>query len=130
MYKHEHDTLETGSDILSQLSLSLPFAKAGDIKSHSSVRQSIRLSVCHKNFNLTHIFWGINHFNDRTLIFGMHDPCDKSFLLVHVPWSDLDLWPTLRSNLLPDVGPQFFEFACFHCSSTDQRLRSGRLKHK
>ena len=38
------------------------------------VSPSIRLSVCHKNFNLAHIFWGIN---DRTLIFGMHGPCDK-----------------------------------------------------
>ena len=32
-----------------------PFAKAGDIKTHSSVP----LSVCHKNFNLAHIFWSI-----------------------------------------------------------------------
>ena len=39
----------------------------------------IRLSVRHKNFNLAHIFWSIN---DRTLIFGMHDPCDKPFHLV------------------------------------------------
>ena len=41
----------------------------------------------------------------------MHDPCDKPFLLV--PWGDLDLWPTSRSNLLPGGGPQFFEFACY-----------------
>ena len=34
---------------------------------------SICLSVCHKNFNLTHIFSSIN---DRALIFGMHDPCE------------------------------------------------------
>ena len=37
----------------------------GDIKTPSF--------VCHKNFNLAHIFWSIN---DRALIFGMHDPCD------------------------------------------------------
>ena len=87
-----------------------PFAKAGDIKTHSSVRPSVHLSVCHKNLNLAHIFWNIN---DRALIFGMHDLCDKSFLLV--PCGDLDLWPTTRSNLLPDWGPQFFEFACIIC---------------
>ena len=72
-----------------------------------SVRLSVCLSVCHKNFNLAHIYWSIN---DRALIFGMHDPCDKSFTLV--PCGDLDLWPTSRSNLLPGGGPQFFEFAC------------------
>ena len=72
-----------------------------------TVCQSVRPSVCHKNFNLAHIFWSIN---DRALIFGMYDPCDKPFLLI--PCSDLDLWPTLRSNLLPGGGQQFFEFAC------------------
>ena len=38
-------------------------AKAGDIKTHSSVLlslcPSVRPSVCHKNFNLAHIFWSI-----------------------------------------------------------------------
>ena len=88
-----------------------PFAKAGDIKTHLSVclsvRPSVRLSVCHKNFNLAHIFWSIN---DRALILGMHDHCDLPYLLV--PCSDLDhdLWPISRSNLLPGGGPQFFEF--------------------
>ena len=77
-----------------------PFTKVGDIKTHSS--------VCHKDFNLAHIFWSIN---DRALIFGMHDPCDMSFQLV--PCGDLDLLPTSRSNLLPGGGPQFFELACF-----------------
>ena len=72
-----------------------------------SVCPSVCQSLCHKNFNLAHIFWSIN---DRALIFGMHDPCDKPFLLI--PCSDLDLWPTPRSNLLPGGGPQFFEFAC------------------
>ena len=86
-----------------------PFAKAGDIKTHLSVCPSIGLSVCHKNFNLAHIFWSIK---DRALIFGMHDLCYKSFLLV--PCCDLDpeLLPTSRSNLLPGRGPQFFEYAC------------------
>ena len=83
-----------------KLSCPLPFAKAGDIKTHSSVRPSVR----DKNFNLVHIFQ-----NDRALIFGMHDPCDKPFQLT--PCSDLDLWPTSRSKLLPGGGPQFFEFA-------------------
>ena len=73
-----------------------------DIKTHSSVP----LSVCHKNFNLAHIFWSIN---DRALIFGMHDPCVKPFQLT--PCQDLDLWPTSRSKLLPGGGPQFSEFA-------------------
>ena len=31
----------------------------------------------------------------------MHDPCDKSFLLVPCGDLDLDLLPTSRSNLLP-----------------------------
>ena len=70
-----------------------------------------RLSPCpsvrHKNFNLAHIFWSIN---DRALIFGMHDPCDRPFQLT--PCLDLDLWPTSRSNLLPGGGPPFSEFAC------------------
>ena len=84
------------------------------IKTHSSDCPSVcpsvchknnnLLSVCHKNLSLAHIFWRIN---DRALIFGMHDPYDKSFLLV--PFSDL--LPTSRSNLLPGGGPQFFEFA-------------------
>ena len=81
-----------------------PFTKVGDIKTHSSVC----LSVCHKDFNLAHIFWSIN---DRALIFGMHDPCDMSFQLV--PCGDLDLLPTSRSNLLLGGGPQFFELSCF-----------------
>ena len=60
----------------------LPFAKAGDIKTHSSVRLSVR----HKNFNLAHIFWSIN---DRALTFCMHDPYDEPFHLA--PCHDLDL---------------------------------------
>ena len=65
------------------LLLSPAFAKAGDIKTHSPVCLSVR----HKNFNLAHIFWSIN---DRALIFGMHDPCDKFFQLA--PCHDLDLY--------------------------------------
>ena len=53
-----------------------------------SVRPSVRLSVRHKNFNLAHIFWSIN---DRALILGMHDHCDKPFLLVPCGNLDLDL---------------------------------------
>ena len=48
--------------------------KAGDIKTLSSVCPS----VCHKIFYLAHI---IRSVNDRALIFGMHDPCDKPFPL-------------------------------------------------
>ena len=93
---------ETGSQVLNVPSSMFffcppPFAKAGDIKTHSSVCQS----VCHKNFNLAHIFWSIN---DRALIFGMHDPCDKPCLLIPCCDLDLDLWPTSRSNLLPGGG--------------------------
>ena len=84
-----------------------PFTKGGDIKTHSSVR----LSVCHKNFNLAQIFWIIN---DRALIFGMHEPCDKSFALVLCGELYLDLLLNSRSNLLPGGGPQFFEFACYN----------------
>ena len=47
----------------------------------------IRPSVCHKNFNLAHIFLSIN---GRALIFGMHDPCNKP--LQSAPWRDLDLY--------------------------------------
>ena len=75
---------------------------------------SVPLSVCpsvrHKNFNLAHIFRSIN---DRALIFGMHDPCDKPFRLTPCSDLDLELWPTSRSKLLPGGGPQFSEFACF-----------------
>ena len=75
----------------------------------SRKRGLVRPSVCHKNFNLAHIFWGIN---DRALIFGMHDSCDKSFQLTAYRYSDL--WPTssFRSKLMPGGGPQFSEFAC------------------
>ena len=59
-----------------------PFAKVGDFKTHLSVCPSAR----HKNSNLALIFWGIN---DRALIFCMHDPCDKPFLLA--PCRDLGL---------------------------------------
>ena len=60
----------------------LPFMKAGDIKSHLSVRPSVH----QKNLNLAHIFWSIN---DRALISGMHYPCEKPFHLA--PCYDLDL---------------------------------------
>ena len=75
-----------------------------------SVCLSASPSVCHKNFNLAHIFWSVY---DRALIFGMHDPCDKPFLLIPCGDLYLDIWPTSRSNLLPGGGPQFFKFACF-----------------
>ena len=88
-----------------------PFVKAGDILTHSSVRLSVSPSVrLSQNFYLTDIFLSIN---DRALIFGMHDPCDKSSLLVPCGDLDLDFLPTSRSNLLPGGGPQFFEFACY-----------------
>ena len=76
------------------------------------IRLSVCLSVCHKNFNLAHIFWSIN---DRALIFGMHDPCDKTFQLTSC--LDLDLWPTSRSKLLPGGGPQFFKFGCYRLTT-------------
>ena len=45
---------------------SLPFAIVGNIKIHSSVH----LSVCHKNFNLAHIFWSIiKNFSTNTTTF-------------------------------------------------------------
>ena len=63
-----------------------PFAKAGDIKTHSSIHLSVPLFVRHKNCNLAHMLWSIN---DRALIFDMHDPYDKPFHLA--PCCDLDL---------------------------------------
>ena len=88
-------------------------AKAGDIKSHSSVCPSlclsVPLSVCHKNFKLAHIFWSIN---DRALISGMHDLCDKPFQMPPCHGLDLDIGPFSKSNLLLCGGPQFSEFAC------------------
>ena len=45
-------------------------------------------SVCHKSYNLGYIFSSIN---DRAFIFGMHDPCDKTFPTA--PCLDFDLWP-------------------------------------
>ena len=94
------------------LFLSPAFAKAwGHLISfvRLSVRPSVPPSVCHKNFNLAHIFWSIK---DRALIFGMHDPCDKPFQVTPSSDLDLDLWPSSRSKLLPSGGPQFSEFAC------------------
>ena len=73
------------------------------------IRPSVRPSVWHKNFNLANIFWSID---DRALIFGMHDNCDRPFLFVPCFDLDIDLWPIPRYNLLPGEGPQFFEFAC------------------
>ena len=87
--------------------------KRGDIKSYSSVRPSILLSVClsvcQKNFNHGHNFCTIT---DKALILDMCVLCDKTFPMV--PCCDLnrDLSPTSRSNLLPSGGPQFSEFAC------------------
>ena len=80
--------------------------KRGDIKSHSSVCQS----VCHKNFNLGNNFCTIT---GRALIFGMCVLCNKTFPMVPCRDLDGDLWPTLRSNLLQSRGPQFSEFACW-----------------
>ena len=87
-------------------------AKAGDIKTHSSVRPSF----CHKNFNLADIFKSIN---GRALILTMHDPCDKPFQLAPCCDLNLDLWPFSRSNFLPRGGPKFSEFACFEFSAVN-----------
>ena len=59
--------------------------KRGDIKSHSSVRPSLCLSVRHKNFNLGHNFCTIT---GRALILDMCILCDKTFPMV--PCCDLD----------------------------------------
>ena len=40
-------------------------------------------SVCHKNSNLTNIFWSINY---RDLIFGMHDSLGQSLLICIMQW--------------------------------------------
>ena len=66
------------------------------------IRSSVCPSIGYKNVNLAHVFW---HINDRALIFGIHDPCDKPFLLL--PCGDLDLWSTSRSNLLPGGDHKF-----------------------
>ena len=50
------------------------------------VRPSVCPSVCHKNYNLAHIFWSIN---DTALIFGMHGHCDKPFSIGTMLWP----WP-------------------------------------
>ena len=53
-----------------------------------SVRPSVLLSVCpSKNFNIGHNFFT---FKDKSFIFGMCDPYDKTFPMV--PWI-LNLWP-------------------------------------
>ena len=68
--------------------------KCGDIKSHSSVCPSVCPSVT-KTLTLAITFALLQI--DRALILGMCVPCDKTF--PEVPCCDL--WPTLRSNLLP-----------------------------
>ena len=82
-----------------------------------SVRPSVCLSVCHKNFNLGHNFCTIT---DRALILGMCVPCDKTFPVVPCRDLDGDLWPSSRSNLLPSGGPQFSEFACSYKETIEQ----------
>ena len=72
---------------------------------HMSICLFVHLLVCHRNFNLAHICWSIN---DRALIFGMHDPCDKPFQL---PWP----WPLTYFKVkfvATWVTTIFFEFAC------------------
>ena len=71
------------------------------------IHPSVCMSI--KNFNLAYIFWSIDDIH-VALIFGMHEHCDKLFLLALC--LGLDLWPILRSTLLPHGGPQFSEFAC------------------
>ena len=88
-----------------------------------SVRPSVCLSVCHKNFNLGHNFCTIT---DRALILGMCVPCDKTFPVVPCRDLDGDLWPSSRSNLLPSGGPQFSEFACLNFTV----LWDGLDRHK
>ena len=83
-----------------------------------SVSPSVCQSLCHKNFNLAHIFWSIN---DRALIFGMHDPCDKPFLLILCGDLDLDLWPTSRSNLFPGGGTTILRICLFSLIITGNR---------
>ena len=108
------------------LLLSPAFCESGG-HSNSLVCPSICLSVCHKNFNLAHIFWSIN---DRALILGMHDHCGKPFLLVQ--WGDLDLWPISRSNLLKGGGLQFLEFACCfkYCLSSASDLPECEIRKR
>ena len=93
--------------------------KRGDIKSHSSVRPSVR----HKNFNLGHNFCNIT---GRALILGMCVLCDKTFPMVPCRDLDGDFWPTSRSNLLPSGGPQFSEFACYNLISPGLNLPLGQ----
>ena len=63
-----------------------------------SIQPTVPPSVCHRNFNLAHIFWSINEWG---LIFSMCYPCDKpfqlatchdrdlykNFNLIHIIWS-------------------------------------------
>ena len=87
-----------------------PFAKAGDIKNHSSICPSVCLSVSVTK-TLT---WLIS--SDVLMIEHWYLAC-KIFVTsplhwYHVVTLTLTLWPTSRSNLLPGGRPQFFEFAC------------------
>ena len=69
------------------------------------IHLSVRLS---QTFNLGH-----NVCSGRAFIFGMHDPCEKTFPMA--PCHDLDVWPTSRTIIcmLPRRRPQSSEFACF-----------------
>ena len=64
-------------------------------------------------------------------VFGMHDPCDKPNLLVFALCRDL--WPTSRSNVLPDGALPFFTFACsnnFYAPPRPERSVSGASSNR
>jgi hypothetical protein len=71
--------------VLNALFLCLRIERSGAY-SFWPVRPSVCLSVC-KTFNIGHIFWMVS---DRTFIFHMCVPYDKTFLLVP---NFLTLWP-------------------------------------
>ena len=93
---------------LSNIPLYCPPQKRGTLK---LIRPSVCLSVCHKNFNLPHIFWSIN---DRTLIFGMHDLCDQPFLLVPAVILTFQALTYLKVKFVAWLGNTILRICLYH----------------
>ena len=70
---------QTPNEIHMEISIGIGiiFGRHSGIFQRSREKVNNRVQCINLNlFNLAHIFWCINY---RTLIFGMHDPCDKPF---------------------------------------------------
>ena len=103
-------------------------------KSHISTSQSTREHPCRIDTCLVCMFVDLHVLNLPSTLknhsSAVSSNAYKYFCPPLSPCRDLDgdLWPTLRSNLLPSGGPQFSEFACYSsCFFIDDQ--SFRISH-